>query len=54
MAWAEPDDAALRDLLRATNMVAVVGVSPDPLRPSNDVYHYLRSASGYALTRSTR
>jgi uncharacterized protein len=48
-AWAEPDDAALRDLLRATNTVAVVGVSPDPLRPSNDVYHYLRSASGYAL-----
>lgn len=47
--WAEPDDAALRDLLRDTNAVAVVGASPDPLRPSNEVYHYLRSASDYQL-----
>lgn len=47
--WTEPDDPALRDLLRGTNTVAVVGVSPDPLRPSNEVYHYLRSASDYEL-----
>ena len=47
--WTEPDDGALRDLLRGTNTVAVVGASPDPLRPSNDVYHYLRSASDYEL-----
>lgn len=47
--WTEPDDGALRDLLSGTNTVAVVGASPDPLRPSNDVYHYLRSASDYEL-----
>jgi uncharacterized protein len=47
--WTEPDDDALRRLLHATNTVAVVGVSPDPLRPSNEVYHYLRSASDYRL-----
>lgn len=47
--WAEPDDDALRALLQATKTVAVVGVSPDPLRPSNEVYHYLRSASDYQL-----
>jgi len=47
--WTEPDDPALRDLLRGTTTVAVVGVSPDPLRPSNEVYHYLTSASDYEL-----
>src|ERR1700736_3746744 len=47
--WIEPDDPALRDLLRGTNTVAVGGVSPDPLRPSNEVYHYLMSASDYEL-----
>jgi len=47
--WTEPDDNALRELLRATSTVAVVGVSPDPLRPSNEVYHYLGSASDYQL-----
>ena len=47
--WTEPDDDALRDLLQATQTVAVVGVSPDPFRPSNEVYHYLKSASDYQL-----
>ena len=47
--WTEPDDNALRELLRATSTVAVVGVSPDPLRPSNEVYHYLGTASDYQL-----
>ncbi len=47
--WTEPDDDALRDLLRNTHTVAVVGVSPDPLRPSNGVYHYLKSATDYEL-----
>ena len=47
--WTEPDDDALRDLLHDTKTVAVVGVSPDPLRPSNEVFDYLRSASHYQL-----
>jgi uncharacterized protein len=47
--WTEPDDDALRDLLRDTRTVAVVGVSPDPLRPSNGVYRYLSSATDYEL-----
>jgi predicted CoA-binding protein len=47
--WTEPDDDAVRDLLRQTRTVAVVGVSPDPLRPSNGVYRYLSSATGYQL-----
>lgn len=47
--WTEPDDAALRDLLRSTRTVAVVGVSPDPMRPSHEVYRYLKSAAHYEL-----
>jgi predicted CoA-binding protein len=47
--WTGPDDDALRDLLRKTHTVAVVGVSPDPLRPSNEVYRYLSTATGYQL-----
>lgn len=47
--WTEPDDDAVRDLLRGTRTVAVVGVSPDPFRPSNDVFGYLSSASDYEL-----
>lgn len=47
--WTEPDDYAVRALLTATRTIAVVGVSPDPLRPSNGVYRYLRSSSSYEL-----
>jgi predicted CoA-binding protein len=47
--WAEPDDDALRELLRDTRTVAVVGVSPDPLRPSSGVYRYLSQSSDYEL-----
>ncbi|MBV8966279.1 MAG: CoA-binding protein [Mycobacteriaceae bacterium] len=47
--WTEPDDDALRELLNETRTVAVVGVSPDPMRPSNGVYHYLRSNTGWTL-----
>ncbi|MGE5695245.1 MAG: CoA-binding protein [Candidatus Sericytochromatia bacterium] len=48
-AWTEPDDRAVRDLLRQTRTIAVVGVSPDPMRPSNDVYRYLTSRTDYEL-----
>jgi uncharacterized protein len=47
--WTEPDDDALHELLSGTRTVAVVGVSPDPLRPSNGVYRYLSSSSDYEL-----
>jgi predicted CoA-binding protein len=47
--WNEPDDDTVRNLLGDTRTVAVVGVSPDPLRPSNDVYRYLSKATDYRL-----
>ena len=47
--WTEPDDAALRRILNDTRIVAIVGVSPDPMRPSNEVYRYLASRSDYQL-----
>jgi hypothetical protein len=47
--WTEPDPAALRSILRETHSVAIVGVSPNPARPSNDVYDYLASATDYEL-----
>lgn len=36
-----PDDAQLRAVLKATKVVAVVGVSPNPVRPSYYVARYL-------------
>jgi uncharacterized protein len=39
---------ALRALLRATKAIAVVGLSPDPARPSHQVALYLRAA-GYRV-----
>jgi hypothetical protein len=39
---------ALRALLRATKTIAVVGLSPDPARPSHQVALYLRAA-GYRI-----
>ena len=41
-------DAALRDILRRARTVAVVGCSPKPERPSNDVARYLQKA-GYRV-----
>jgi predicted CoA-binding protein len=37
----QPDDAALRRILAETRVIAVVGVSPDPVRPSYYVARYL-------------
>ena len=39
-----PSDDALRDLLRRTRTIAVVGLSPKPARPSNSVSRYLQRA----------
>jgi predicted CoA-binding protein len=47
--WTAPDDAAVRDLLRDTRTVAIVGVSADPMRPSHEVYRYLATSTDYEL-----
>jgi predicted CoA-binding protein len=39
-------DEAIEDLLQRSRTIAVVGASPDPSRPSNDVFRYLRSQPG--------
>ena len=44
----EPDDAFLRGVLTRTRVIAMVGVSPDPLRPSHFVGRYL-SLRGYRV-----
>lgn len=47
--WIEPEHDDLRRIMRETRTVAVVGASPDPMRPSYGVWDYLRSASHYKL-----
>lgn len=42
------DDLALRDLLRRTRAIAVVGHSPKPDRPSYQVAQFMRDA-GYTI-----
>ena len=42
------DDAGLKKILSETRTIAVVGLSSDPMRPSNDVASYLQSA-GYRI-----
>lgn len=44
----EPDDATLRELLRTSRRIAVVGLSPRPERPSHGVAAYLQR-SGYTI-----
>ena len=40
--------AAIRDILQSTKTIAVVGLSPKPSRPSNQVARYLKDA-GYTI-----
>ena len=44
-----PDSTELQQILRDTRTVAVVGVSDNPARPSNEVYSYLAKFSHYEL-----
>ncbi|WP_445168065.1 CoA-binding protein [Mycolicibacterium sp. Dal123E01] len=44
-----PDSAELQQILRDTRTVAVVGVSDNPDRPSNEVYQYLAKHSDFEL-----
>jgi uncharacterized protein len=43
-----PSDDALRTLLQETRTIAVVGLSPNPMRPSNSVARHLQR-SGYKI-----
>lgn len=43
-----PEENGLRDLLRRARTIAVVGLSPNPMRPSNSVARYLQK-SGYKI-----
>jgi predicted CoA-binding protein len=47
MAVAKPEDVIDR-ILRSTHTVAVVGLSPNPMRPSHGVARYLQRA-GYTI-----
>ena len=42
------EQAELRELLREARTIAVVGLSPNPMRPSNSVARYLQR-SGYTI-----
>ncbi len=48
MAWAQPSDVEIAELLRTARTIAVVGASARPARPSNGVVGYLRDA-GYEV-----
>jgi predicted CoA-binding protein len=43
-----PDDDLIREILSGTRTIAVVGASPNPLRPSNGVLRFLVQA-GYEV-----
>lgn len=46
--YQNPDDQKLVELLRESKNIAVVGLSDDPSRPSNEVAQYLQS-QGYEI-----
>jgi uncharacterized protein len=39
----------IKEILRQTRIVAIIGASDNPLRPSYGVWQYLKSASDYEL-----
>lgn len=49
MSIRNPDPSELREILRDTHTVAVLGASANPARPSHDVFGYLARHSHYDL-----
>lgn len=47
--WLEPTDAQLHELLVQTKTVAIVGVSANPSRASNEIARYLLQNSKYEV-----
>jgi uncharacterized protein len=47
--WTEPDTDEIRQILRDTTTVAIVGASNNPMRPSYGVWEYLRAESHFEL-----
>lgn len=48
--WSPPTDEECKEILRSVTSVAIVGVSANPTRPSNEVAKYLCEAStGYEI-----
>ena len=48
MRFIDGQAAVIRDILQSTKTIAVVGLSPKPSRPSNQVARYLKDA-GYTI-----
>ena len=48
MSFSNPDDATIRDWLRGARSIAVVGLSPNPARPSHRVAKAMQSF-GYQI-----
>lgn len=48
MSFRNPDDATVRALLEKTRRIAVVGLSPNPARPSFGVSRFMQAA-GYRI-----
>ncbi len=44
-----PDDLTLHRILAETRTIAVVGASPNPARPSHEIYSYLLSTGEYRV-----
>ena len=47
--WREPDDAQVREILQQSKTVAIVGVSDNPEKASNQVAQWLLANTGYEL-----
>ncbi|TFB99938.1 CoA-binding protein [Cryobacterium mannosilyticum] len=47
--WPEPDDDTVGRILRGASSIAIVGASPRPDRPSNEVGAYLQGTGAYRV-----
>ena len=47
--WREPDDAQVREILHQSKTVAIVGISDNPEKASNQVAQWLMANTSYEL-----